>query len=216
MKLSSLNLRLLSGFTLGPLFGLSIIYGGFVFQAVVAIAFGLSVKEWINMARQGKHVIRDSIMGVVYFLIAYAAFFKLRLDIEEGMYLTVVLFLVVIIGDISAYFSGKFFKGPKLLPSVSPNKTWAGLLGGMVGSLVFILIANSYKPFLPFEIAVIVGLAFIIVGQIGDLIMSMYKRRVGVKDTGNLIPGHGGILDRIDSLLLATPFFLIMITEFGL
>lgn len=216
MKLSSLNLRLLSGFTLGPLFGVAIIMGGVVFQAVVAIAFGLAFKEWINMTRQGKNVIRDSVMGIVYFLIAFASFFKLRLDLEEGMYLTVILFLVVIIGDIAAYFAGKFFKGPKLMPSVSPNKTWAGLMGGVVGSLIFIMIANAYKPFLPVEVAVIVGLAFAVVGQIGDLIMSMYKRRVGVKDTGNIIPGHGGLLDRIDSLLLATPFFLIVIVEFGL
>jgi len=216
MQISSLNLRLISGFTLGPLFVLSIYFGGFLFQAVVAIAFGLSFKEWINMTRQGKRVIRDSILGITYFIIAYASFLKLRLEIEEGMFLTIVLFMTVMIADVSAYFSGRFFKGPKLLPSISPNKTWAGLIGGMLGSLVFVLLANSYQAFLPFNVAIFVGLAMAFVGQLGDLIMSMYKRRVDVKDTGTLIPGHGGILDRIDSLLLATPFFLVVVMEFGL
>lgn len=216
MGMSSLNLRFLSAVILGPLFVFAIYSGGIVFQGVVALAFGLSVKEWINMTRQGKHVIRDSVLGIIYFLIAYTAFFKLRLDLEEGMYLTVILFLVVMIGDVAAYFSGKFFKGPKLIPSISPNKTWAGLIGGIAGSLAFILVTNTYQPFLPLNVAIILGLTIAIVGQIGDLIISMYKRRVGVKDTGNLIPGHGGILDRIDSLILSTPFFLVVIMEFGL
>jgi phosphatidate cytidylyltransferase len=215
MPISSLNLRLLSGFILGPLFVLAIYFGGILFQAVVAIAFGLSVKEWIDMTRQGKRVIRDSILGIAYFIIAYASFFKLRLEMDEGMFLTVVLFLTVMIGDVAAYFTGRFFKGPKLLPSISPNKTWAGLIGGMLGSVAFILLANTYQPFLPLNIAIVAGLSLAVVGQIGDLIISMYKRRVHVKDTGHLIPGHGGILDRIDSLLLATPFFLIVIVEFS-
>ena len=216
MPISSLNLRLISGFTLGPLFVLSIYFGGIFFQAVVAIAFGLSVKEWIDMTRQGKRVIRDSILGITYFIIAYASFLKLRLEIDEGMFLTVVLFVSVMAADVAAFFSGRFFKGPKLLPSISPNKTWAGLIGGMLGSAAFILLANAYQPFLSMGTAIIFGLTLAIVGQIGDLIISMYKRRAHVKDTGDLIPGHGGILDRIDSLLLASPFFLIFITEFGL
>jgi len=216
MTLSSLQLRLITGFTLGPLFVLAIYFGGFAFQAVVAVAFGLSVREWINMTRQGKRIIRDSIMGLVYFLVAFMSFLKLRLEIDEGMFLTVVLFTTVMVGDVSAYFAGKFFKGPKLLPSISPNKTWAGLIGGMVGCMAFMVIANLYQPFIPMSVALWFGPAVAIVGQLGDLIMSMYKRRVGVKDTGMLIPGHGGLLDRIDSLILATPFFLIIVVEFSL
>ena len=216
MTLSSLNLRLLSGFTLGPLFVLAIYLGGFLFQAIVAVAFGLSVKEWIDMTRKGKHVIRDTIMGLVYFTVAYMAYFKLRLSLDEGMILTVILFSAVIVSDVAAYFSGKFFKGPKLLPAISPNKTWAGMIGGMAVCFIFIALVNYFLPFMPFSVVLWFGPAIAVIGQIGDLIISMYKRRVGVKDTGHLIPGHGGILDRIDSLILATPFFLIVVIEFGL
>lgn len=216
MSISSFHLRVLSGFVLGPLFVGAIYLGGIAFQAVVAVCFGLAVKEWIDMTRQGKYVIRDSVFGIFYLLVCFASFIKIRTDLDEGMYLTIVLFLGVVASDVFAYFSGKFFKGPKLLPIISPNKTWAGLIGGLFGSALVLYVLNLYQPFLAAYMAIIVGAAFTIVGQVGDLMISAYKRRVGVKDTGSIIPGHGGILDRIDSLALVTPFFLIVILELGI
>ncbi len=225
MSNSSFRTRMISGFTLGPLTLLAIFYGGLAFQALVAITFGLSVKEWIGMARKSDHVIRDAILGVAYLVVCFTAFLKLRIDLDQGLFLTICLMVGVWSSDIGAYFSGKFIGGAKLAPKISPNKTWAGFVGGMLGSALALSAMNYFAPqfghmtglnivpFAPFMMAFVIGALFTVLGQIGDLIVSYYKRKIGVKDTGNVIPGHGGILDRIDSLLLVTPFFLIVLFE---
>lgn len=219
--------RIVSALVLGPLTIVAIFYGGLAFQAFVAIAFGLAFKEWLCMAKKGGHVFRDGVIGIVYIAFCFAAFLKLRLDLDQGLFLTIVLLVGVWASDITAYFSGKFIGGPKLAVKISPNKTWAGFIGGTLGSACALMAMNYYAPdfsrvsgleFLPFaplKTAFIIGVFFTVFGQIGDLAISWYKRKVGVKDTGALIPGHGGILDRIDSLLLVTPFFLIVIQVLG-
>jgi len=218
--------RMVSGFILGPLTLFAVYFGDIYFQMFVAVAFGVSVKEWIRMAKKSDHVLRDSILGVVYLAICFAAFLKLRIDLDQGLFLTIVLMLGVWSSDIAAYFSGKLIGGPKLMPKVSPNKTWSGFIGGTLGSALALMalghfapaISNAtgleFLPFAPLKIAFIIGALFTVVGQVGDLLVSWYKRKVGVKDTGTIIPGHGGVLDRIDSLLLVSPFFLIVLTEF--
>lgn len=223
---TSFILRAVSSVILAPLTLAAIIYGGFAFQMFVALAFGLSVREWVNMARKSDHTIRDAVLGVVYLGLCFTAFMKLRIDLDQGLFLTFCLMLGVWASDIGAYFSGKFIGGPKLAVKISPNKTWAGFVGGMVSSALTLAGLNmgasalseftgmELLPFAPsMEMALIIGALFTVIGQIGDLMISSYKRHVGVKDTGNLIPGHGGLLDRIDSLLLVTPFFLLVLTE---
>ena len=229
---ASFKYRVISGFVLGPVTLAAIILGGLFFQFFVAIAFGLSVKEWIRMAGGSHnaalfHKIRDIFIGVVYLALSYAAFLKLRLDFDQGVFLTFCLVLGVWASDIGAYFAGKLIGGPKMAPKISPNKTWAGLIGGAIASTLTLLFMNYGMPVLvehaPIQISVVqflevgellvVGVFFTLFGQVGDLLMSSYKRRAQVKDTGNLIPGHGGLLDRIDSLLLVTPFFLIVLSE---
>ena len=220
---NSFILRLVSGLVLAPIILVVIFYGGVAVQALVAIAFGVSFKEWVRMARQGDHVIRDSVLGVAYIALCFAAFLKLRLDLDQGLFLTISLLAGVWASDIAAYFSGKFIGGAKLAAKISPNKTWAGFIGGMLGSALALVAVNHFasdlgqffgEEFLPFatlQQAFLIGAFFTVFGQIGDLIISYYKRKIDVKDTGALIPGHGGILDRIDSLLLVTPFFLIVL-----
>jgi phosphatidate cytidylyltransferase len=224
---NSFILRLLSGLVLAPLTLAAIFYGGVAFQAFIAIAFGISFKEWVRMARKGGHTLRDGIIGVLYIGFCFTAILKLRLDFDQGLFLTMSLLLGVWASDIGAYFSGKFIGGPKLAVKISPNKTWAGFIGGLLGSAFALMALNHYAldlgaltglellPFAPLKQAFVIGAFFTIFGQIGDLMISRYKRKVGVKDTGNLIPGHGGILDRIDSLLLVTPFFLIVLQALG-
>ena len=225
MASSGFKARLISGLILGPLTLAAIIYGGLPFQIFVALAFGISVKEWMGMVKKGQHVIRDAVLGVVYLLICFAAFLKLRIDFDQGSFLTITLLLGVWASDIGAYFSGKLIGGSKLAPKISPNKTWAGFIGGTLASALALLAMDYFAPslgqmsgqtFLPFAtlpMAFVIGACFTIFGQIGDLLISSYKRRVGVKDTGTLIPGHGGILDRIDSLLLVSVFFLLALSE---
>ncbi|OFW80810.1 MAG: hypothetical protein A2201_10035 [Alicyclobacillus sp. RIFOXYA1_FULL_53_8] len=126
-----------------------------------------------------------------------------------------LLFLVSIwMTDTAAFFVGSRLKGPKLWPDISPGKTISGAIGGLVGGVIGALLFGLV--FLPgHSVWQFMSLGFIssIAGQLGDLIESAYKRTAGVKDSGHLLPGHGGILDRIDSLLFAAPFayYLIII-----
>lgn len=224
---ASFKNRMISGFTLGPLALAIILYGGIPFKILLALSFGVAVHEWISMAKKGKHIIRDSILGFVYIALCFLAFWKLRLDLDQGVFLVLCLCLGVCVSDVAAYFSGKMIGGPKMAPDISPNKTWAGFLGGALGSGLMVLTLNHFAtligsivrldwtPFTSDLYAFIVGVLFTFFGQIGDLLVSSYKRKVDVKDTGTIIPGHGGLLDRIDSVMLATVFFLIAVMELG-
>ncbi len=125
------------------------------------------------------------------------------------------MFFVIWATDISAYFVGKSFKGPKLMPKISPNKTWSGLIGGVISSGVIgfmssFLFANGDIIFF-----VIISMILACLEQAGDLIESKIKRIFNVKDSGSLIPGHGGILDRIDGITLVAPIVLILSTLFS-
>lgn len=211
MAVSSLRLRILSALVMAPVF-LGLIYlGGIPFAALIAVAAVISIYEWVRMARKGRNFLLDTLIGIIYLLIANFSFVVLRMHFEQGLYLVIALILTVWASDIGAYFTGKTFKGPKMSPVTSPNKTWSGLIGGMVCSGLTLSLFDLCVDIFPVHMIVVflTGFAFGGVGQIGDLFISAMKRRVGVKDTGNLIPGHGGLLDRIDSLLLVSPAFVM-------
>jgi phosphatidate cytidylyltransferase len=105
--------------------------------------------------------------------------------------------------DIGAYFAGRSIGGPKLAPAVSPNKTWAGLIGGVVSALVLGLLLWEFAG-LPLQLACASPILAVI-AQIGDLYESWLKRQAGVKDSGTILPGHGGVLDRLDGLVPVAP-----------
>lgn len=129
----------------------------------------------------------------------------LRRDFGPGWVLLVLS--VAWLADTGGYFVGRRFGKAKLYPLVSPNKTWAGLCGAVLGSTVAgVVAALTYLPELPLMHGIVLGLVGGIVGQLGDLVESLLKRSVGVKDSGSIIPGHGGILDRIDAVLFVSPF----------
>ena len=143
---SSLNRRVLSGVFLLPLTVFIVITGGLLFKLAVGICFGLAVKEWIRMTRLCKHTVRDAILGLAYLLIGFVAFIKLRTDFDQGLFFTVTLMFGVWASDIAAYFTGKKFGGPKLAPKISPNKTWAGFIGGTMGSGLTLLAIDYFVP----------------------------------------------------------------------
>jgi len=121
---------------------------------------------------------------------------------HRGAGLVVFALLVAWFGDTGGYFAGRSIGGPKLYAVVSPNKTWAGSVGGLIGSALGAVLAHFwFLPELPLRSGLIVAVACGALGQAGDLCESLVKRSAGIKDSGAILPGHGGILDRIDALL---------------
>jgi phosphatidate cytidylyltransferase len=157
-----------------------------------------------------------SVFGLLYVGLSLTAIPLLSAQ-ENGSSLLVFLFFVVWVGDIVALYVGKAFGRRKLAPSISPNKTWEGSAGSVVGSLLITLLLIFLADVLsrhnfdwlsyPGSVFRWLGLAVLlnVAAQVGDLIESAIKRGAGVKDSGTLLPGHGGVLDRIDALLLAAP-----------
>jgi len=136
---------------------------------------------------------------------------------DIGFKITLALFLSVWICDTGAFLFGKKFGKKKILPDISPNKTWVGTIAGFISSMIFLLILNQsgYFPdmFLLIDV-VVLGLITGIFGQFGDWTESLLKREANVKDTSNILAGHGGVLDRFDSLTFAAPLTLIYCTYF--
>jgi phosphatidate cytidylyltransferase len=152
--------------------------------------------------------IAGTITGIVYagFLTTYLAKLKV-IDPKHGGSTVLIVLLVAWLADTGGYFAGRFLGTTKLYEAVSPKKTWAGAWGGIVGSVAGVaalkLITASYLTWLDVGLLAIPGS---ILGQMGDLAESLIKRSVGVKDSGALLPGHGGILDRIDAVLFIAPY----------
>jgi phosphatidate cytidylyltransferase len=150
-----------------------------------------------------------SFLGVIY-VSGLMSYFILLRGMEHGNYILFYLFMVIWSGDIAAYYVGKTIGKRPLAPRISPGKTLEGSGGGLVGSVVGGVAAQQlFFDALPLSHCLIMALLCAIMGQIGDLAESLFKRRAGVKDSGSLIPGHGGVLDRLDSLMFAGPTFYI-------
>ncbi len=136
---------------------------------------------------------------------------------DIGFKITLALFLSVWICDTGAFFFGKKFGKKKILPDISPNKTWVGTIAGFISSMIFLLILNQsgyFPDIFSLVDVVVLGLITGIFGQFGDWAESLLKREANVKDTSNILAGHGGVLDRFDSLTFAAPLTLIYCTYF--
>ena len=155
-----------------------------------------------------------AVLGPVYVALPLALLVMLDL-IPKGNLWIFFLLAVVFAGDTAALYSGKLLGKHKLYESISPNKTWEGAIGGLLGSvlaaLIFVRFIGLHQTDAAFFILVI---ALSVSGQIGDLTESMFKRNHGLKDSGRILPGHGGILDRIDGLLFATPILYLYVSLF--
>lgn len=145
----------------------------------------------------------DAAYGVLYLGWPCTVIVWLR-GAEDGREWTLLVFAIAWASDIAAYLIGKAFGGPKFWPSFSPNKTWSGFVGGMTAGLVTaVAVSDAFGPPLPAAFAAVTGFVVAAATMGGDLWESALKRRFGVKDTGGLIPGHGGLLDRVDGLMFA-------------
>lgn len=144
-------------------------------------------------------------LGLIYLAVPLTAFVSIK-GLEHGGYWILFVLVIVWANDTFAYYTGKTLGTNKLSPVISPNKTYEGAIGGLVGGVVIAFIYNHYFSMeLGFFQVIIVAVILGIIGITGDLAESLIKRATGVKDSGSLIPGHGGLMDRIDSLVFTVP-----------
>lgn len=139
-------------------------------------------------------------VSAVYLVIGFTSFALVRLS-DDGLSKVLLVLFIIWATDSGAYFTGKTIGKTKLWPSISPNKTIEGAVGGILSGIVIGIAFILVYPILPLWEVIILALVVAVVGQLGDLVQSAYKRHYGVKDSGHLLPGHGGILDRFDSMI---------------
>jgi phosphatidate cytidylyltransferase len=206
-KPSELKTRIVSGAVLATAALLAAWLGGVAFFLFwLAAAVGIFI-EWWKLTGAS---IGWKFPGFLYAAIALAAPVVLRMDTEMGLAAILWLFAVVWVSDVMAYVFGRMIGGPKLWPAVSPKKTWAGFIGGTASAVAAATgIASAFGATALCPVAV-VSLVAAVLSQGGDLFESSLKRRFGVKDSGRLIPGHGGLMDRLDGFVLAGLFAMIL------
>ena len=212
----NLRKRIASSLILIPLAIYAIFFSQNLFIALAIAITILMTMEWQEIIRPAEDYKKWQIIGVFYILIPVYSVIKIRLlDGEQnGEQILLWMFAIIWSTDIMAFFIGKSFGGPKIAPHISPNKTWSGAVGGLITSAIIGVISASvlFKGSIVFFIAISVILS--IIEQVSDLIESKIKRTFGVKDSGSIIPGHGGVLDRLDGMILVAPAVLLLLIFF--
>ena len=198
-----------AGIILGILLSAAIFKGAYinlVIAASVIILFIIRIFEG-NTSDNTFSYVSNTIFGIVYvsFLMSYLG--VIRASGDNGRELIFFVLLITWMGDTTAYYGGKGFGKHKLAPAISPKKTVEGAIIGLIGSIVGAIIAKSWFLDISILNAIAAGILIGVFGQFGDLSESIIKRNLQVKDSGGIIPGHGGILDRVDSLLFSAPVF---------
>ena len=212
--------RILSSLFIIPIALLFLIQGSVYFSFFLCILFLATSYEWVKMNKKNDLI---KVLGVIFLIFSFYSAYELRNYAGFNSFLLIVL--ICIFTDIGGYIFGKIFKGPKLT-KISPNKTYSGTIGSFILPLVVALIYKTYMV-LPigailtikllelsnnFELSFLIFiLSLSLVSQIGDLIISYFKRLAKVKDTGKIIPGHGGLLDRVDGLIFVIPISYLFI-----
>jgi phosphatidate cytidylyltransferase len=203
VRFRGLLLRVVSAVVLGPLLLAAVWYGFPWIDLVAALCAPIMIGEWFRLTRG-----RPAALGlaVLYSIAALLALLWLRHQPTYGRETILWILACVWATDIGAYFIGSLAGGAKLAPSISPSKTWSGLVGGMCFSAVASAACGLVFDAGETVMLAVIGIAIAAVAQGGDLLESAAKRRAGVKDSGSLIPGHGGVLDRIDGLIAVLVF----------
>lgn len=179
---------------------------------VVSNSLVIFILLWVLVrTRPQADIVPDAgvmVLGITY--VSLLVFVALLKRLEHGAAWVFMVLTLTFFSDTGAYFAGRFlgkFWPKKLWPSVSPKKTVIGACGGLLGSILALVIARvSYFPSLSWADCLLIAVPANVLGQLGDLVESLVKRAVGVKDSGRLLPGHGGLLDRVDALLFTAPF----------
>ena len=205
-----LQKRILSSVILIPFALFFIVKGSVFFILFLFILFLISSSEWLNMARK----LELKILGIFFLIFSFYSTFYFR---EDGLMTFLLIIIICVSTDLGGFIFGKLFKGPKL-SKISPKKTYSGMLGGFLLSIVIsYLFATKYDLISTFNNTYIGNLKFIIlifiissISQIGDLMISYFKRVSKIKNTGKIFPGHGGMLDRIDGMIFVFPILFLL------
>ncbi|MBD1142430.1 CDP-archaeol synthase [Pelagibacterales bacterium SAG-MED35] len=194
--------RIISSIIILPLAFYFLIAGSFFSIFFIIICFIVSCYEWNKMNKN----YFNKILGFIFLLFAFHAFYFLSFNLS----LLIFVILICISTDIGGYIFGKIFKGAKIT-KISPNKTYAGMIGGYFLSLICLSIFTNYVYYQgTYFQFLLLTLLLSTVSQAGDIIVSYFKRKAGIKNTSSLIPGHGGLLDRIDGMIFAIPTLYII------
>ena len=199
--------RILSSIILLPVVFYCLLAGSLFSISLIIISFIIACYEWNRMNKNKS----NKILGFIFLLFAFYTFYELSIE----LFLLIYVILICISTDIGGYIFGNIFKGPKIT-KISPNKTYTGMIGGYFLSFVCLSIIIEFTDYLSNQFKFFLITFFLsTVSQAGDIFISNFKRKAGIKNTGNLIPGHGGLLDRIDGMIFAVPtLYLVEITGF--
>ena len=202
---NELTKRVSSSLILIPIVVFVIIKGSILFNFFIIISFIITAYEWLKMSKRNIH----KIFGLFFIIFSFYTIFQIRNDFNQDYFHILFIAIICISTDIGGYIFGKLLKGPKLT-KLSPNKTYAGVIGSFLFAIIITVLffELTFKIFnFIFEVETFIFVLTVsLVSQIGDIIISYFKRLSKIKDTGNIIPGHGGILDRIDGMIFAYPF----------
>ena len=203
---NELYTRILSSLFLFPISLYIIIYGSYLFKILIIFLFLISSYEWFKISLNKIW----SLIGIFYLFFSFFIIYLLRIKEPDGYIFFLLVYFICIGTDTGGYFFGRLIGGPKLT-KISPNKTISGSIGGILLSLTFIyfylfIIKYFFGILILNDLNLIFKIIFLsISSQVGDIIVSYFKRISNNKDTGKIIPGHGGLLDRIDGMLFAFP-----------
>ena len=206
--------RFTSSIILIPIVFFFIFKGSIFFNFFLFSIFCISCYEWYKMSISKKYFLA----GIIFLIFSFFTVFTIRNSgTSDSLYIFIFIINVCISTDIGGYIFGNIFKGPKLT-KISPNKTYSGMLGGFILSIVIsYLFAMKYNLISTYNNTYIGNLKFIIlifvissISQIGDLIISYFKRASKIKNTGKIFPGHGGMLDRIDGMIFVFPILYLL------
>ena len=191
-----------------------IIKGSIFLNLFILFCFLISLYEWHMMKKNNIYYVS----GIIFLFLSFYSVFRLtNFEVDYSYFLLILV--ICISTDIGGYFFGKFFKGKKLT-KISPNKTYSGMFGSFILAVVFSYLFLELTTFFPYlklnSINTVIFILMIsLISQVGDIIISYFKRKSKIKNTGNIIPGHGGLLDRIDGMIFAFPFgYLVLSLEF--
>ena len=184
------------------------IKGSYFFYFLLIVIFVISSFEWRKISRNSF----DYFLGILFLIFSLFCVYQLRFNITNDALLFILIAKICILTDIGGFIFGKIFKGPKLT-KYSPNKTFSGLVGSFFLSLTIIPLNFHFNLLSDLSIISLIIFTFVISGtsQFGDILISYFKRASNIKDTGKIIPGHGGLLDRIDGMIFAFPVSYMMI-----